>query len=54
MNNLILNNEKMMSSLEIAELAGKMHKHVMESIRNMELRGKGLTGRNFGSLNIGI
>ena len=36
MNNLILSNKKTMSSLEIAELAGRNHKDVMRSIRDME------------------
>ena len=30
------NQQQMMTSLEIAELTGKQHKHVMEAIRKME------------------
>ena len=36
-----------MSSLEIAELTGKMHKDVMKAIRNMEPAWGKVTGRNF-------
>lgn len=47
MNNLILSNKKTMSSLEIAELAGKQHKDVLESIRKMEPAWEKLCGRKF-------
>ena len=33
---LIVNLQQTMTSLEIAELTGKQHKHVMEAIRKME------------------
>ena len=36
-----------MSSLEIAELAGREHKNVMQSIRNMEPAWNKVTGLNF-------
>lgn len=36
-----------MSSIEIAELTGKMHKHVMEAIRNMEPAWVKVNGSNF-------
>lgn len=38
---------KTMSSLEIAELAGREHKNVMQSIRNMEPAWNKVTGLNF-------
>lgn len=47
MNNLILSNKKTMSSLEIAELAGRNHKDVLESIRKMEPAWEKLCGRKF-------
>ncbi|WP_230325690.1 phage regulatory protein/antirepressor Ant [Bacteroides finegoldii] len=47
MNNLILSNKKTMSSLEIAELAGRNHKDVMRSIRDMEPAWEKINGRNF-------
>lgn len=37
----------MMTSLEIAELTGKQHKHVMEAIRNMEPAWEKICGRKF-------
>lgn len=40
-------NEKTMSSLEIAKLTGKRHKDVLESIRKMEPSWKNVTGRTF-------
>ena len=36
-----------MTSLEIAELTGKQHKHVMEAIRKMEPAWVKVNGRNF-------
>ena len=36
-----------MTSLEIAELAGKQHKHVMEGIRRMEPAWGKIAGSNF-------
>ncbi|MBQ5548098.1 MAG: Rha family transcriptional regulator, partial [Prevotella sp.] len=36
MNTLTVNLQQTMTSLEIAELTGKQHKHVMEAIRKME------------------
>ena len=36
-----------MTSLEIAELTGKQHKHVMEAIRKMEPAWKKIAGSNF-------
>ena len=36
-----------MSSLEIAELTGKLHKHVLESIRAMELAWEKVNGTKF-------
>ena len=36
-----------MTSLEIAELTGKLHKNVMRAIRNMEPAWEKTTGRNF-------
>ena len=36
-----------MTSLEIAELTGKQHKHVMEAIRKMEPAWERIAGRNF-------
>lgn len=40
-------NKKTMSSLEIAELAGRNHKDVMRSIRDMEPAWVKVNGRNF-------
>ena len=37
----------MMTSLEIAELTGKMHKDVMKAIRNMEPAWEKVQGRKF-------
>jgi len=39
--------EQTMSSLEIAELTGKQHKHVMEAIRKMEPAWLKVNGSNF-------
>ncbi len=36
-----------MTSLEIAELTGKQHKHVMEAIRKMEPAWVNIAGSNF-------
>ena len=36
-----------MTSLEIAELTGKQHKHVMEAIRKMEPAWEKVNGSNF-------
>ena len=36
-----------MTSLEIAELTGKQHKHVMEAIRKMEPAWETVHGSNF-------
>ena len=40
-------NVQHMTSLEIAELTGKQHKHVMEAIRKMEPAWKNIAGSNF-------
>ena len=40
-------NQQMMTSLEIAELTGKQHKHVMEAIRKMEPAWVKTCGSNF-------
>ena len=39
--------EQRMTSLEIAELTGKQHKHVMEAIRKMEPAWERVHGSNF-------
>ena len=39
--------EQTMTSLEIAELTGKQHKHVMEAIRRMEPAWENVCGSNF-------
>ena len=36
-----------MTSLEIAELTGKQHKHVMEAVRKMEPAWVSIAGSNF-------
>ena len=41
------NKQQMMTSIEIAELTGKQHKHVMEAIRKMEPAWKEIDGSNF-------
>lgn len=41
------NQQQMMTSLEIAELTGKQHKHVMEAIRKMEPAWVKTCGSNF-------
>ena len=47
MANELNSNKKTMSSLEIAELAGRNHKDVMRSIRDMEPAWVKVNGRNF-------
>ena len=42
-----LDNTKYITSIEIAELTGKMHKHVMEAIRKMEPAWESERGTNF-------
>ena len=42
--------QQMMTSLEIAELTGKMHKDVMKAIRNMEPAWEKVQGRKFALL----
>ena len=41
------NDEQRMTSLEIAEVTGKSHKNVMQSIRNMEPAWKKVNGLKF-------
>lgn len=43
----LVKNTETISSLEIAELTGKMHKHVMEAIRKMESAWERISGSNF-------
>ena len=43
----IINQQQTMTSLEIAELTGKQHKHVMEAIRKMESAWVKTCGSNF-------
>ena len=47
MNTQIVNLQQTMTSLEIAELTGKQHKHVMEAIRKMEPAWVKTCGSNF-------
>ena len=47
MNTLIVNLQQTMTSLEIAELTGKQHFHVMEAIRKMEPAWKKVCKSNF-------
>lgn len=49
MNNkqLIPTNKQTMSSIEIAQVAGKQHKNVMQAIRSMEPAWKVVSGLNF-------
>ena len=42
------NNQQMMTSLEIAELTGKQHNHLMRDIRNMERAWEKVTQSRFG------
>ena len=41
------NGEQLMTSLEIAQLTGKQHKHVMEAIRKMDPKWESVAGSNF-------
>ncbi|MBR5747922.1 MAG: Rha family transcriptional regulator [Prevotella sp.] len=41
------NSEQLMTSLEIAQLSGKQHKHVMEAIRKMDPKWESVAGSNF-------
>lgn len=47
MTNLERFNQETMSSLEIAEITGKLHKDVLEAIRNMEPAWEKVSGRKF-------
>ena len=47
MNTLTVNLQQTMTSLEIAELTGKQHFHVMEAIRKMEPAWKKVCKSNF-------
>jgi phage regulator Rha-like protein len=47
MNTQIVNLQQTMTSLEIAELTGKQHFHVMEAIRKMEPAWKKVCKSNF-------
>ena len=49
MGDLIITTEpqKTMTSLDIAEITGKQHKHVMEAIRKMEAAWERISGSNF-------
>ena len=42
-----INKVQTITSLEIAELTGKQHKHVMEAIRRMEPAWVNMAGSNF-------
>ena len=42
------NGEQLMTSLEIAQLTGKQHKHLMRDIRNMEPAWEKVNGSKFG------
>ena len=46
-NTQVGNNNQHMTSLEIAEVAGKQHKDVLKAIRNMEPAWANITGRKF-------
>ena len=43
----MLNNNQTMTSLRIAEISGKLHKDVLESIRLMETAWVKINGRKF-------
>lgn len=45
--NELLRNTKVMTSLQIAEVTGKLHKDILEAIRNMEPAWIKTTGRKF-------
>ena len=45
--NELLNTNDTMTSLQIAEITGKLHKDVLEAIRNMESAWVRTTGRKF-------
>lgn len=47
MNDIIKSNLETMTSLQIAEVTGKMHKDVLEAIRNMEPAWVKVNGRKF-------
>ncbi len=47
MENQMTESRQRMTSLEIAEVTGKSHAHVMRDIRNMEPAWKKICGRNF-------
>lgn len=47
-NNLVLAKEATMTSLQIAEVTGKQHRHVLEAIRRMEPAWEEVTGSKFG------
>ena len=47
METLLMKTQQMMTSLEIAELTGKQHKHVMETIRKMEPAWEKVHGSKF-------
>ena len=47
MKTTLIKHTQRMTSLEIAELTGKQHKHVMEAIRRMEPAWKKVNGSNF-------
>ena len=44
---IVGNDKQQMTSLEIAEVTGKQHKHVMEAIRKMEPAWVNIAGSNF-------
>ena len=44
---IVGNDKQQMTSLEIAEVTGKQHKHVMEAIRRMEPAWEKVNGSNF-------
>ena len=46
-----LNEQETMTSLQIAEVAGKNHKDVLRAIRKMEIAWTRITGRNFALAN---